>query len=157
MGKVKASIELPGLRASEAEALWYDTNRWPTFVDGFSHVVSTEGDWPAAPSTLVWQSTPAGRGRVVERVTQYEARVGQTAEVDDPRMTATQRVSFEPQEGGVAVTLSLDYELKQGGGPVKPVMDFLFIRRAITDALRRTVERFGRELRADTEIAAEQQ
>jgi hypothetical protein len=155
MGKVKASIELPGFRASDAEALWYETNRWPTFVDGFSHVVSTEGDWPAAPSTLVWQSTPAGRGRVVERVTSYEARVGQTAEIEDPRMTATQRVSFAPKEGGVEVTLSLDYTLKQGGGPIKPVMDFLFIRRAISDALQRTVGRFGRELRADTELAAE--
>jgi Polyketide cyclase / dehydrase and lipid transport len=157
MGKVKASIELPGFRASEAEALWYDTNRWPTFVDGFAQVVSTEGDWPAAPSTLVWQSTPAGRGRVVERVTQYEARVGQTAEVDDPRMTATQRVSFEPSERGVEVTLSLDYTLKQGGGPIKPIMDFLFIRRAVSDAVSRTVARFSRELRADAEIAAEEQ
>jgi hypothetical protein len=157
MGKVKASIELPGFRASEAEALWYDTARWPTFVDGFSHVVSTEGDWPAVPSTLVWQSTPAGRGRVVERVTAYEARVGQTAEVEDPRMTATQRVVFKPREGGVEVTLSLDYTLKQGGGPIRPVMDFLFIRRAINDALTRTVGRFGRELRADAEIAAEEQ
>jgi hypothetical protein len=155
VGKVKASIELPGFRASEAEALWYDTNRWPTFVDGFSNVVSVEGDWPAAPSTLVWQSTPAGRGRVVERVTQYESRVGQTAEVEDPRMTATQRVAFEPKEGGVELTLSWEYTLKQGAGPIKPVMDFLFIRRALVDALSRTVGRFGRELRADAEIAAE--
>ncbi len=70
-------------------------------------------------------------------------------------MTATQRVAFEPKEGGVEVTLSLDYALKQGGGPIKPVIDFLFIRRAISDALKRTVDRFGRELRADAEIAAE--
>src|SRR4051794_34778910 len=154
MGKVKASIELPGFRASEAEALWYDTSRWPTFVDGFSHVVSTEGDWPAAPSTLVWESTPAGRGRVVGRVTEYEPRTGQTSEVDDPRMMGTQRVAFEPKEGGVSVTLTLDYTLKQGG-PIKPVMDFLFIRRAQSDALRRTVGRFARELRTDAEIARE--
>ena len=62
MGKVKATVLLTGFRASEAEALWYDTNRWPTFVDGFAHVVSSERDWPAAPGILVWQSTPAGRG-----------------------------------------------------------------------------------------------
>ena len=68
MGKARASVRLAGFRASEAEALWYDTSRWPTFVDGFAHVVKKEGDWPAAPSTLVWQSTPAGRGRVLERV-----------------------------------------------------------------------------------------
>ena len=42
MGKARASVTLSGCRASEAEELWYDTSRWPTFVDGFAHVVSTE-------------------------------------------------------------------------------------------------------------------
>jgi hypothetical protein len=154
MGKVKASVTLPGFRASTAEALWYDTSRWPTFVDGFAHVVSTEGDWPAAPSTLVWQSTPAGRGRVLERVTEYEPRVGQTAQVDDPKMTAVQRVAFAPKDDSVQLTLSMEYTLKEGG-PFKPFTDFFFIRRAIGDALRRTVERFARELRADAELARE--
>jgi hypothetical protein len=154
MGKARASVLLPGFRASEAEALWYDTSRWPTFVDGFSHVVSQEGDWPAAPSTLVWQSTPAGRGRVLERVSEYEPRLGQTAQVDDPKMTATQRVAFTPQDDGVEVTLSMEYDLKEGG-PLKPFMDFLFIRRAIGDALKRTVDRFARELKADAELASE--
>jgi Polyketide cyclase / dehydrase and lipid transport len=152
MGKVKASVDLPGFRASEAEALWYDTARWPTFVDGFAHVVSTEGDWPQAPSTLVWQSTPAGRGRVVERVTEYEPRLGQTADVDDPRMTGVQRVSFGHDEGKVTLTLAVEYTLKQGG-PMRYVMDFLFIRRAIGDSLKRTVDRFARELAADAELA----
>ena len=154
MGKVKASVDLPGFRASEAEALWYDTSRWPTFVDGFAHVVSTEGDWPAAPSTLVWQSTPAGRGRVLERVTEYEPRVGQTAQVDDPKMTATQRVAFVPKDDGVRLTLTMDYTLKEGG-PLKPFTDFFFIRRAIGDALRRTVNRFARELSAEAEETRE--
>jgi hypothetical protein len=154
MGTARASVELPGFRASEAEALWYDTNRWPTFVDGFAHLVSKEGDWPAAPSTLVWQSTPAGRGRVLERVTEYEPRLGQTAQVDDPKMTATQRVAFEPSDDGVKVTLSMDYTLKEGG-PLRPFTDFLFIRRAIGDALKRTVDRFARELRSDAELTNE--
>lgn len=154
MGKVKASTDLPGFRASEAEALWYDIKRWPTFVDGFAHVVSVEGDWPNAPSTLVWQSTPAGRGRVVERVTAYEPRLGQTADVDDPRMSGVQRVAFEHGEGVVKVTLSMDYTLKQGG-PLRVLMDGLFIRRAISDSLRRTVQRFARELRADAELGEE--
>jgi len=152
MGKARASVQLPGFRASEAEALWYDTRRWPTFVDGFAHVVSVEGDWPAAPSTLVWESTPAGRGRVIERVVEYEPRLGQTAEVDDPKMTATQSVAFTPKDDGVEVSLSMDYALKEGG-PLKPFTDFFFIRRAIGDALRRTVTRFARELRADAEEA----
>ena len=104
-----------------------------------------------APSTLVWQSTPAGRGRVLERVTEYEPRLGQTAQIDDPKMTATQRVAFTPKDDGVELSLSLDYTLKEGG-PLKPFTDFFFIRRAIGDALRRTVTRFARELRADAEL-----
>jgi hypothetical protein len=152
MGKVRASVDLPGFRASEAEELWYDTKRWPVFIDGFAHVVSVEGDWPRAPSTLVWQSTPAGRGRVIERVTEYEARVGQTAEIDDPRMSGTQRVQFEHAEGRVTLTLSMEYTLKTGG-PLRFATDFLFIRRAIADSLRRTVQRFARELEADAELA----
>ena len=154
MGKARASVQVPGFRASEAEALWYDTSRWPTFVDGFAHVVSMEGEWPAAPSTLVWQSTPAGRGRVLERVTEYEPRLGQTAQVEDPKMSATQRVAFMPSDDGVEVTLSMEYTLKEGG-PLRPFMDFLFIRRAVTDALKRTVQRFARELETDAEMAGE--
>jgi hypothetical protein len=154
VGKARASVQLPGFRASEAEALWYDTSRWPTFVDGFAHVVSKEGEWPAAPSTLVWQSTPAGRGRVLERVTEYEPRLGQTAQVEDPKMSATQRVVFTPSDDGVEVTLSMEYTLKEGG-PLRPFMDFLFIRRAVTDALKRTVQRFARELETDAEMAGE--
>ena len=154
MGKARASVQLPGFRASEAEALWYDTSRWPTFVDGFAHVVSKEGEWPAAPSTLMWQSTPAGRGRVLERVTEYEPRLGQTAQVEDPKMSATQRVAFTPSDDGVEVTLSMEYTLKEGG-PLRPFMDFLFIRRAVTDALKRTVQRFARELETDAEMAGE--
>jgi hypothetical protein len=154
VGKARASVQVPGFRASEAEALWYDTSRWPTFVDGFAHVVSMEGEWPAAPSTLVWQSTPAGRGRVVERVTEYEPRLGQTAQVEDPKMSATQRIAFTPAEDGVEVTLSMEYTLKEGG-PLRPFMDFLFIRRAVTDALKRTVQRFARELETDAEMAGE--
>jgi hypothetical protein len=154
VGKARASAQVPGFRASEAEALWYDTSRWPTFVDGFAHVVSMEGEWPAAPSTLVWQSTPAGRGRVLERVTEYEPRLGQTAQVEDPKMSATQRIAFTPAEDGVEVTLSMEYTLKEGG-PLRPFMDFLFIRRAVTDALKRTVQRFARELETDAEMAGE--
>jgi hypothetical protein len=154
VGKARASVQLSGFRASEAEALWYDTSRWPTFVDGFAHVVSKEGEWPAAPSTLVWQSTPAGRGRVLEHVTEYEPRLGQTAQVEDPKMSATQRVAFTPSDDGVEVTLSMEYTLKEGG-PLRPFMDFLFIRRAVTDALKRTVQRFARELETDAEMAGE--
>jgi uncharacterized membrane protein len=89
---------------------------------------------------------------VSERVTEYEVRRGQTVEVEDPRIQGTQRIAFAPAgEGRCTVTLELDYKLKQGG-PVAPVIDALFIRRAFRDALRRTLSRFARELRADREF-----
>jgi hypothetical protein len=137
---------------SEAERLWYDLNRWPSFVEGFAHVTKREGEWPKAGSRIVWNSVPAGRGLVSERVVEYEVRVSQTAEVEDPQLTGTQRIAFAPaEEGHCRVTLELDYKLKQGG-PFAPLVDALFVRRALRDALRRTLARFSRELRADREF-----
>lgn len=137
---------------SHVEALWYDTRRWPMFVDGFARVVKSEGGWPAEGSRLVWESTPRGRGRVVERVTGYEAGRGQTAEVEDPKLRGIQRVEFEPLADGTAVALALEYDLKEPANPLRPIVDLLFIRRALRDALRRTLTRFARELQADAEL-----
>jgi uncharacterized membrane protein len=151
MAHARAQVELT-VPASGAEALWYDTTRWPMFVDGFGHVVKIEGDWPEAGSRVVWDSAPEGRGRVVERVTAYEVRAGQTVEVEDPRLTGTQRVVFTPRHGGCTMALELRYELK-GGGFFAPVVDLLFVRRAVVDALRRTLLRFRREVEAEAELA----
>ena len=151
MGRARAEIDVPG-PISDAERLWYDTSRWPTFVDGFGHVAKREGDWPRTGARLMWDSLPNGRGRVVERVVAYEVRVRQTVEVEDPRITGTQTISFTPgEEGRCRIALELDYELKQGG-PFAAVADALFIRRAFRDALRRTLSRFARELRSDREF-----
>ena len=153
MATARAQIDLP-VQVSAAEALWYDTSRWPTFVDGFGHVVKREGHWPRVGGRVVWDSVRAGRGRVVERVTAYEVRVSQTVDVEDPRMTGAQTISFAPAgEGRSAVVLELDYRLKQGG-PFASVVDALFVRRAVRDALRRTLSRFARELRSDRELGA---
>ena len=91
----------------------------------------------------MWESRPGGRGRVVERVTAYEARIGQTLEVEDEQLRATQRVSFEPGPDGVEVALELEYELKDRN-PFTPLTDALFIRRALRDSLKRTLLRFAR-------------
>ena len=74
--RVGARIDVPG-QASDAEALWYDLRRWPSFVDGCKYIARVDGDWPAAGALVVWDSFPGGRGRVLEEVTAYEARVGQ--------------------------------------------------------------------------------
>jgi hypothetical protein len=144
-------VTVPGL-ASEAEALWYDPQRWSAWIDGFGHVDKLEGEWPATGARLVWWSKPGGRGRVVERVLAYEPRTGQTLHVEDEKMRATQRVAFRPAEDdSVEVALELEYELKDRNA-LTPVIDLLFIRRALRDSLRRSLVRFGRERRADIEL-----
>jgi Polyketide cyclase / dehydrase and lipid transport len=150
MGHVAAVHDVAGPLGA-AERLWYDTGRWPSFIDGFGHMVKLEGPWPAAGSRVVWDSTPAGRGRVVERVIDHRPGVGQALEVEDATLRGTQRVRFEQLQEGTAVGLELDYELKQRG-PVRGLVDVLFIRRAVGDSLRRTLARFSRELSTDLEL-----
>src|ERR687887_2091502 len=144
MGRASATITVPG-RAFEAEQLWYDPARWPAWIDGFHHVVSLdEAAWPAPPAQLVWESRPGGRGRVLEIVTEHEQRTGQTLRVEDGRLRGTQTVTFAPDGDDTRVTLSLDYELKRRD-PLTPLIDWLFVRRSVTDSLRRTLARFARE------------
>jgi hypothetical protein len=151
MGRTEASVEVPGL-ASAAEELWYDPIRWPAWIDGFGHVVELPEGWPAE-GRLIWTSTPDGRGRVLETVTEYEPRSGQTLAVEDNRLRGTQRVQFTPGPETVTVTLSLDYELKDRA-PLTWLLDLLFVRRAVVASLRRTLARFARERRGDTELEA---
>jgi hypothetical protein len=151
MGRAKASVQVPGL-ASEAEALWYDPIRWPAWVDGFGHVVEVDDRWPAA-GRVVWNSTPGGRERVIEEVTTYEPRTGQTLAVEDSRLRGTQRVEFTPGPDLTKVTLSLEYEIKDRT-PVTWLVDALFVRREVTASLRRTLDRFVRERRGDMELEA---
>ncbi len=149
MGRVRVSVDVPGPIVG-AEELWYDRDRWPMFIDGFGHVARIDaagGQWRDADLGLA----PGGRGRVVERVTRYEARVGQTSEVEDERLRGMQTVGFAALEDGVEVSLELEYQLKDSG-PLRAVTDLLFIRRALGDSLRRTLARFARELAADREL-----
>ena len=150
MPRVRAVETVPGL-ASEAEAVWYDPQRWPSWIDGFGHLSKLEGDWPAVGSRAVWDSKPGGRGRVAERVHAYEARVGQTLEVEDEKLRGSQRVAFSPKPDAVEVTLELEYELKSSS-VLTPLTDVLFIRRALRDSLKRSLTRFARERRSDIEL-----
>jgi hypothetical protein len=147
VGRASASTIVPG-RIAEAEELYYDRHRWPSWVDGFGHVIKLEGDWPQVGARLLWQSPPKGRGLVQERVQAYEARTGQTLEIEDERMRGIQTVAFEADGDQVRVTLTLAYELKQHG-PLGPLVDRLFIRRSVGDSLRRTLTRFTYERRAE--------
>jgi hypothetical protein len=45
-------------------------------VDGLGHVFKVDEGWPRAPGAVaIWDSKPGGRGRVLERVVSFEARV----------------------------------------------------------------------------------
>jgi hypothetical protein len=145
--RASATTLVPG-RAAAAEELWYDPHRWAAWVDGFGHVIRLEGDWPQVGARLVWESPPKGRGRVQELVTAYEPRSGQSLDVEDERLRGTQTVSFEPVGDEVRVTLTLEYDLKQRN-VLTPLVDRVFIRRELSDSLRRTLTRFGHERRAE--------
>jgi hypothetical protein len=145
--KVHATVTVPG-RVVDAEELWYDPHRWAAWIDGFGHVAKLEGDWPHAGARLLWDSRPQGRGRVQELVTEYEPRTGQTLAVEDQRLAGTQSVRFTPEGDGTIVSLTLEYTLKERS-LITPIVDLLFIRRALRDSLRRTVTRFGHERRAE--------
>ena len=150
MGRATATVSVPG-RAADAEALWYDPDRWASWIEGFHHVVTLEGDWPNVGARVVWDSTPGGRGRVMERVVAFEARTGQTLEVEDASMRGLQRVAFAPAPDHVDVTLSLEYEIKDRT-LITPLVDVLFVHRAMNDALRRTVTRFANERKAEIQF-----
>src|SRR5215207_6924484 len=115
----RAGRNLP-LSPAEALALWSDVERWSSFVEGFARRLELTPDWPAAGARVVWESTPDGRGRV------------------------TQTLRARRASNGSEIELTLDYELAKYG-PLAGIADAIFIRRALRDALRRTLFRFGIE------------
>jgi hypothetical protein len=129
----------------EAETCWYDTTRWASWVDGLERVEAVEGDWPEVGSSVTWRSGPAGRGTVIERVSEYEPLSGQSVDVQDDSITGRQSVALVPVDDGVEVRLSLQYAIRRRT-LFTPLVDLLFIRRAMETSLRRTLTSFGAEL-----------
>ena len=137
-----AGTDVP-LTPAAALALWADVSRWPSFVEGFARLVENDPGWPAPDARLVWESVPAGRGRVTEKVVESsEDRIATM--VFEARLAGRQEFRVAPGPRGAAVELSLEYTLTKYG-PLGVVADALFIRRAIRDSLRRTLFRFGVE------------
>jgi uncharacterized membrane protein len=144
MGVAREATTVP-LPPERAFGLWTDLTRWATFVDGFAHVERVDDGWPGEGAKLVWRSGPAGRGVVTERVVASEPAVRFVTQVFEERMRGTQALAFTVvDDDATRVDVELDYELVRGG-PLAAVTDLLFIRRALTDALRRTLERFRTE------------
>src|SRR5207248_6118906 len=124
------------LAPEAARRLWTDVSRWPSFVEGFAHVVEVSPEWPGDGAKLIWQSGPSGRGRVTERVLESGSEHFAT-EVYEDALVGTQTLTFAEVAEGTRVALALDYELSRYG-PLRALADVIFIRRALRDSPRRT-------------------
>ena len=132
----------------DAELCWYDTSRWSFWVDGLDRVLETHEPWPQTGGVVIWESGPAGRGRVTETVVTYAPSDGQTVQVSDDTVPGRQSVSFVALADGVEVTLALEYRITRSS-PLTPFVDALFVRRAMTQSLERSLARFGARLGSD--------
>jgi hypothetical protein len=145
--RTASAVSTVPLAPDDALRLWTSVERWPSFVEGFARRLELSPDWPAEGSRVVWESTPEGRGRVTETVTAHGADYFAT-QVYEEALMGTQTLRVAPAEAGAEVGLSLEYELVKYG-PLRGVADAIFIRRALRDALRRTLFRF--EVEAEEE------
>jgi len=144
MRTVRVAMQFPGT-VPAAESCWYDAARWPEWVDGLERIVAVSAGWPEVGATVDWESGPAGRGSVHERVIAHEPLIGQQLEVQDDSIQGRQSVAFAAAEGGVEVTLTLEYRITRRS-VFMPVIDFLFVGRAMAASLSTTLARFGAEL-----------
>ena len=142
MRTARARATLP-LAPSHVLALWSDVERWPSFVEGFARRLELSPEWPAEGARVVWESTPDGRGRVTETVVENSADRFST-QVYEEALMGTQTLQAVSHDEGSEVELTLEYELAKYG-PLAGLADAIFIRRALRDALRRTLFRFAIE------------
>lgn len=142
MRTARAGATLP-LSPTDGLALWSDVERWPTFVEGYARRLELSPDWPEKGARVVWESVPDGRGRVTETVVENSADRFST-QVYEEALLGTQTLRAVSSGEGSEIELTLEYQLTKYG-PLGGVADALFIRRALRDALRRTLFRFGIE------------
>lgn len=141
MSRVSQAASVP-LEPSEALELWTDVRRWPSFIEGFARLVECDTGWPEPGSKLTWQSVAGGRGRVTERVVEHDPGARFATRVFEEALTGSQRAEVAAVEAeGTVIEVALEYELASGG-PLRPITDRFFIRRALGDALRRTLRRY---------------
>ena len=154
MPTVEESVQV---RASLAETweLYFEPTTWPTWVDGFTRVESSEG-YPERGGTLRWRSTPAGRGLVEERVLEHEPRSLHVVAFSDPESEGELRTTFAiatapDSEQGTRVRQQLTYRVRDAGVLTR-LIDLFFIRPQIARSLRRSLE----QLRVEAEASSTQ-
>lgn len=143
MGKVEAQVEIAAPLA-EVWDLYFECTRWASWVDGFKSVTREEG-YPEQGGALEWRSTPAGRGEVAERVLAHEPRSLHRIDYSDPGSAGTLEVGFEmvPAESAASgrktrVKQRLEYKVTTGG-PLRAIVDRLFIRTQMQRSLQRSL------------------
>jgi uncharacterized protein YndB with AHSA1/START domain len=141
MTEVEAEIVIPR-PVAEVWELYFDSDRWRNWVDGFARATASDG-YPERGGTLSWESTPAGRGRVSERVVQHEERRLHRVAYTDPGSEGEQEARFEMVPAGgderrTRVQLRLQYELHDSG-PLTAITDRLFIRSQMRRSLQRSL------------------
>jgi hypothetical protein len=146
MRTARAEAEVP-LAPEAALRLWTDLSRWPSFVEGFARVVEVDPGWPSE-GRVIWESIPAGRGRVTEKVAEPPSAGTFATLVFEDRLAGRQTFRAIESSDGARVELSLEYTLTRHG-PLGALADAIFIRRALRDSLARTMARF--EVEADEE------
>jgi uncharacterized membrane protein len=87
---------------------------------------------------------PGGRGTVTEKVTRALPGAIHQVNVFEEKLDGTQTITFAPVDEATWVEFELEYTVSVGG-PFRPIVDALFIRRAQNDALTRTLRRFRTE------------
>lgn len=148
MSRVSARVTV---NASLAEVwdYYFDPEGWPAWVDGFGRIQSSSG-YPEAGGSLNWESVPAGRGAVTERVVEHEARRVHRVAFSDPETEGELTVTFAIRGEGTLVTQEQDYRLRRGG-PLAKLTDRLFIRSQMRGSLARSLARLKLEVE---EVAA---
>ena len=139
---VSTIVEGPGI---EAEQLWYDRSRWPSWIAGFAALQKLGEEWPLEGARRVWVTRPQGRGLISETVRSYVAGDGQALEFEDAKVRGVQRVRFESDGARTRVTVTLDLETKSRIPPARR----WWLRRQFRGELERTLERFSYELAAE--------
>ena len=107
-------------------------------------MIESDSAWPAPDARVVWESVPAGRGRVTEKVVESSGDRFATLIFEDRLAGQADVRGGAGARADALAGLSLEYTLTKYG-PLGPVADALFIRRAIRDSLRRTLSRFAVE------------
>lgn len=142
MAQLSESV-LVGGSLADVWRFYFEPSGWPAWVDGFHAVESADG-YPEAGGTLVWRSTPAGRGTVRERVVVHEPRTLHRIAFSDPGSSGELTTRFEIEGEGTRVTLAFDYKLASSG-PFAWLTDRLFVRSQMRGSLQRTLARFRLE------------